>query len=95
MLQAADELLSHRQQPPMLADAAMPAAANPTAAVRPLQKAKLSRQAAASAAKSGGAADAQGVPQTPFVATRQARASAAVARQMLERRQVLPAMQVG
>jgi hypothetical protein len=88
MMQAADELLSDRRPP-------APAAANPGAAAGPLPKAALPRQAPAPGAGAGGAPAARGVPQTPFVATRQARASAAVAQQLLERRQVQPGMQVG
>jgi hypothetical protein len=88
MVQAADELLSD-QRPPA------PAAASPRAAAAPLPKAALPRQAPAPGAGAGGAPAAQGVPQTPFVATRQARASAAVAQQLLERRQIQPVMQVG
>lgn len=93
MSQVADGLLSD-QQPPAPAGGAPPAAAVPRAAATPLPKAALPRQALAPGAKAGGAAAAQGVPQTPFVATRQARASAAVAQQLQERRQILPVMQV-
>lgn len=93
MLQVADGLLSD-QQPPAPADSAPPAAAVPRAAATPLPKAALPRQALAPGAKAGGAVAMQGVPQTPFVATRQARASAAVAQQLQERRQIQPVMQV-